>query len=169
VHKQIENYLKFLALITSKNSLQASEELCSIVNSNYTSKLPRNEKHAIEGAVKEFAATEESGCWYVSSHYFLSSLHNNLAKKVIENAQKNVEIPKNHNYGTLFTEIKHCISVNTVTAATHFSQKIRSQATFEKQLPFLQDFVDVLNIIFIDNRRSIMKKPSFLKDNTLVH
>lgn len=33
----------------------------------------------------------------------------------------------------------------------------------------MQDFVDVLNIIFIDNRRGIMKKPSFLHDSSPVH
>ncbi len=29
--------------------------------------------------------------------------------------------------------------------------------------------MDVLNIIFIDTRRGIMKKPSFLRDNAAVH
>jgi hypothetical protein len=33
----------------------------------------------------------------------------------------------------------------------------------------IQDFVDVLNIVFIDSRRGIMKKPSFLRDNASVH
>lgn len=36
-------------------------------------------------------------------------------------------------------------------------------------LPTLQDFVDVLNILFIETKRNIMKKPSFLKDSTSVH
>lgn len=99
----------------------------------------------------------------------MNSLHNNLAKKIIENAQKNVEIPKNHNYGNLFTDIKSCICINSLAAANYFSQKLRPLQTFELQLPFIQDFVDVLNIIFIDNRRGIMKKPSFLKDSTSVH
>lgn len=113
--------------------------------------------------------TNESGCWFVSAHYFLNSLHNNLAKKIIENGQKNVEIPKNHNYGNLFTDIKACISSNSVTAANYFCQHMRFLPSFQLQLPYLQDFVDVLNIIFIDSRRSIMKKPSFLKDTVSVH
>lgn len=113
--------------------------------------------------------TAESGCWFVSAHYFLNSLHNNFAKKIIENGQKNVDIPKNHNYANLFTDVKACISFNSVTAANHFCQLMRSLPTFQLQLPLLQDFVDVLNIIFIDTRRSIMKKPSFLKDTASVH
>jgi hypothetical protein len=36
-------------------------------------------------------------------------------------------------------------------------------------LPTVQDFVDVLNIIFIETKRNIMKKPSFLKDSASVH
>lgn len=80
-----------------------------------------------------------------------------------------MEIPKNHNYGNLFTDIKSCICINSLAAANYFSQKLRPLQTFELQLPFIQDFVDVLNIIFIDNRRGIMKKPSFLKDSTSVH
>jgi hypothetical protein len=36
-------------------------------------------------------------------------------------------------------------------------------------LPAVQDFVDVLNIIFLETKRNIMKKPSFLKDGGSVH
>lgn len=36
-------------------------------------------------------------------------------------------------------------------------------------LAVVQDFVDVLNIIFLETKRNIMKKPSFLKDGTTVH
>ena len=46
---------------------------------------------------------------------------------------------------------------------------MRRRSTFEEQLTDLQDFVDVLNIIFIDTQRGIMKKPSFLKDSVSVH
>jgi len=92
-----------------------------------------------------------------------------LGKKIIENAQKNVEIPKNHNYGNLFTEIKSSISSNSVAAANHYCQQMRATANFQDQLNLMQDFIDALNIIFIDNRRAIMKKPSFLQDSTPVH
>lgn len=79
-----------------------------------------------------------------------------------------MEIPKNHNYGTLFTEIKTTLSRNWISTANNFCQRMRG-LPFEKQLPLIQDFVDVLNILFIDSRRAIMKKPSFLKDSSAVH
>ena len=66
----------------------------------------------------------------MAAHYFLSSLHNNLGKKIIENAQKNVEIPKNHNYGNLFTEIKSSISTNIVAAANYYCQRMRGVNKF---------------------------------------
>jgi len=63
---------------------------------------------------------KESGCWFVVAHHFLGSLQNNLGKKIIENTQKNVEIPKNHNYVNIFTYIKNCISKNLIAVADSF-------------------------------------------------
>lgn len=47
VHKQIENYINFLAIAASRTSLQASEELCIRINHNFGSKLHRHEKQTI--------------------------------------------------------------------------------------------------------------------------
>jgi len=46
---------------------------------------------------------------------------------------------------------------------------LRSKAKFEEIILTIQDFADVLNIIFIETKRNIMKKPSFLKDSATVH
>jgi hypothetical protein len=56
-----------------------------------------------------------------------------------------------------------------VAFADHFAISLREKGTFEIMLPTVQDFVDVLNIIFIETKRNIMKKPSFLKDSASVH
>ena len=114
-----------MAQITSKTSLLASEEICTLINKNYGPKIHRTEKQVIENAIKDFAATEESGCWFVSAHHFLMSLSNNFAKKILENAQKNILMNSNYSHATLFTEIKNCISINSVAAANHFCQKMR--------------------------------------------
>ena len=52
VHKQIENYIRFLGMIASKTSLLASEELCTTINKNYGVKINRNEKQIIEGVIR---------------------------------------------------------------------------------------------------------------------
>jgi hypothetical protein len=68
----------------------------------------------------------------VVAHHFLSSLHNNLGKKIIEHTQKNVEIPKNHNYVNIFTFIKTCISKNLISVADKFCISLRSKVKFEQ-------------------------------------
>lgn len=83
--------LKFLAYSVSRTSESVNEELSILVNPLYSSKeLHKNEKSLIEGTVREFKSVLESGCWFIVAFHFLSSLHNNLAKKIIENTQKNV-------------------------------------------------------------------------------
>lgn len=150
IHRQIESLLKFLAYSVSRTSENTSEQLCTLVNPLYSSKdLHKSEKLLIEGTVREFKSALESGCWFIVAFHFLSSLHNNLAKKIIENTQKNVEIPKNHNYANIFTYIKSCISKNLIAFADHFAFALRNKYQFEQLIRVVQDFVDVLNIIFI--------------------
>lgn len=129
----------------------------------------KSEKTLIDATVKEFKETQESGCWFVVAFHFLSSLHNNLAKKIIENTQKNVEIPKNHNYVNTFTFIKGCLGKSLIFFADHFTLALRTTCKFEEMILVIQDFVEVLNIIFLETKRNIMKKPSFLKDGSNVH
>jgi hypothetical protein len=80
-----------------------------------------------------------------------------------------VEIPKNHNYANVFTYIKDCLSKNFISFADHFALALRPKTKFEEMILVIQDFIDVLNIIFIETKRNIMKKPSFLKDGTNIH
>ena len=61
----------------------------------------------------------QSECWFVVAHHFLSGLHNNLGRRIIENIQKNVEIPENHDYVNTFTYLKNCISRNLKALADH--------------------------------------------------
>jgi hypothetical protein len=56
-----------------------------------------------------------------------------------------------------------------VAFSDHFALSLREHNSFELMLPTVQDFVDVLNILFIETKRNIMKKPSFLKDSASVH
>jgi hypothetical protein len=84
IHRQIESLLKFLAYSISRSSESVNEELCILVNPLYSSKeLHKNEKMLIESTVKEFKGALESGCWFIVAFHFLSSLQNNLAKKII--------------------------------------------------------------------------------------
>ena len=94
------------------------------------------------------AAEVESECWFVVAHHFLSGLHNNLGRKIIENVQKNVEIPKNHDYGSTFTHLKNCISRNLQALADHHCLQLRNNLKFEEAVMHIQDFVEGLNIVF---------------------
>jgi hypothetical protein len=51
-------------------------------------------------------------------------LVNNLGKKLIESAQRYVDIPKNHDYGRVFTYGKARISKNLISLANHYANKI---------------------------------------------
>jgi len=117
--------------VTSQSGHQISEDFCNLINPNFHQKLNKNEKHIIEQTVKELVEVSESGCWFVVANNFLNSLHNNLGKKIIESTQKNVEIPKNHNYANIFTYIKNSIGKNLVSMTNHFCLKIRSHVKFD--------------------------------------
>lgn len=57
-----------------------------------------------------------------------------------------------------------------IALADHFTAKVMKVSRFEDMLTPIQDFMDVLNIIFADSKRSIMKKPSFMsEENASVH
>lgn len=62
---------------------------------------------------------------------YLSSLGNHLGKKIIDSAQKNVEIPKNHNYANVFTLVKSCLSRSLLALADHFANLTLQRSKFD--------------------------------------
>ena len=147
-----------------------SENIHTLINPNYGSKLNKIEKTIIENVAKDLRETNESGAWFFVVHHFLTLLNNLLGKRIIESAQKNVEIPKNHDYGKVFNASKLCISKNLLSYANYFANLTTNSSNFSGMMGHIQKFMIVLNIIFYENKRNIIKKPSFLtEENSFAH
>jgi hypothetical protein len=103
-------------------------------------------------------------------HNFLNILNNTLGKRIIESTQKNVEIPKNHDYGRVFNASKLSISKNLLSYANYFANLTTNAVNFSRMLGHIRNFMIVLNLIFYENKRNIIKKPSFLtEENSFAH
>ncbi len=46
-----------------------------------------------------------------------------MGKRIIESAQKNVEIPKNHDYGKVFSLTKISMSKNLIALANYYANR----------------------------------------------
>jgi hypothetical protein len=97
---------------------------------------------------KDLRDTNESGPWFFVVHHFLTLLNNLLGKRIIETAQKNVQIPKNHDYGKVFNASKLCITKNLLTYANHYANLTTNSPNFSAMLSHIQNFMILLNIIF---------------------
>lgn len=98
-----------------------TENIYTLINPTYGSKLNKIEKTMIENVCKDLSMTRQSGAWFFVVHHFLNLLNNLLGKRIIESAQKNVQIPKNHDYGKVFNYSKLSLSKNLLSYANYYA------------------------------------------------
>lgn len=154
--------MHFIGIIITVNPDSISEDLYGLINK--APKLHKLEKGYIEASVRSFAEIGDNGPWFVVAHNYLNYVNNNLGKKVIESAHKRIEASQNYNYASVFTSLKERMATNLYNLVCCYSGKININPTINIIFETIHEFVEIVNSIFPDSRRAILKKPSFLSE-----
>ena len=113
---------------------------------------------------------EENGCWYAVAHNYMNYLCNQLGKRIIESAHKRIEVSQNHNYAGVFNSIKTKIGGNLFNLVRFYTNKIMNNSSRYEMFSDIREFIEIVNSVFPDSRRGVLKKPSFLsEENTYMH